>query len=89
MELGKRPRPFRSVQYGSIAVRIDLYEHVAVPNGPDVLRIAVPKAPCVARTGPVERNGYDLPWENSWKCNAPVSSKKVKCTTAWPVPDVV
>ena len=60
MELGERPRPIRSVQYGSIEIGIDLYEHVAVPNGPDVLRIARPKAPRVARTGPVERNGYDV-----------------------------
>jgi hypothetical protein len=60
MELGKCPRPVRSVQYGSIEVRIDLYEYVAVPDGPDVLRIARPEAPRVARTGPVDGNGYDL-----------------------------
>ena len=48
MKQGKRPRPVRSVQYGSIAVRIDLYEYVAVPHGPDVLRIALRKAPRVA-----------------------------------------
>jgi hypothetical protein len=89
MELGERPRPIRSVQYGSIEIGIDLYEHVAMPNGPDVLRIARPKAPRVARTGPVERNGYDLALGELVECNAPVSPKKVKCTTAWPFTVVV
>ena len=59
MKQGKRPRPVRSVQYGSIAVRIDLYEYVAVPHGPDVLRIALRKVPRVRRRirlpGPVGR----------------------------------
>jgi hypothetical protein len=54
MELDKGPRPIRSVRHGSKEVRVGLDEHVAVLDGPDVLRIAIPKARRVARTGPVE-----------------------------------
>src|ERR687892_1411195 len=60
MECDKGPRPIRPVRYGSKVVRVGLDEHVAVLDGPDALRIAIPKVRRVGRTGPVDWNGYSL-----------------------------
>jgi hypothetical protein len=60
MELGKGPCAIRSVRHGSEEVRVGLYEHVAVLDGPDVFRIANPEIPRVARTGPIEGHCYNL-----------------------------
>src|SRR5919106_516267 len=60
MERDNGPRPIRSVRYGSKVVRVRLDEHVAVLDGPDVLRIAIPKVRRVGRTGPVDGNRYSL-----------------------------
>src|SRR5918996_5223289 len=60
MERDKGPRPIRPVRYGSKVVRVGLDEHVAVLDGPDAFRIAIPKVRRVGRTGPVDGNRYSL-----------------------------
>src|SRR5919106_5363613 len=60
MERDKGPRPIRPVRYGSKVVRVGLDEHVAVLDGPDAFRIAIPEVRRVGGTGPVDGNRYSL-----------------------------
>src|SRR3954468_6720218 len=60
MKVGQDPGSIRSTCDDVIEIGVLLYEQVAALDGPDALRIARPKVPCVGRTGPVERNRYDL-----------------------------
>jgi hypothetical protein len=60
MEIEERPRPIRSVRYGSKEVRVLLGEHIALLDGPDVLQIEIKKVRRAARTGPVEGDSHRL-----------------------------
>ena len=73
--LEERARPIGSVRYGLMEVGIDLDEHSAVLDGPDVLRVAIPEVRRIGGPGPSRGTATALPSSTSWKWNAPVSSK--------------
>lgn len=85
MERDEGRRPIRSVRDGSNEIRVGLDEHVPVPDGPDVFQILVTEFRRVGGTGPVERNSYGLALVDEDEVERPVSSKKVKCSTALPL----
>ena len=73
------------MRYGSKVVRVGLDENFAPLDGPDAFRIAIPKVRPVGRPRPVDGNRYSLAVRDLVKAQRPVPSKKVKCTTIWPV----